>query len=394
MTAPSAPESRRLDRGWPRGRWDVTGSRASSGGGGMGVVYRATDDRLGREVALKVSDARRRTSDPELDARLRREAQAAAALTHPAICVIYEIDEAEGATFIAMELVRGRPLASLSRSGLNAPWALDARHRGRGRAGRGPRARDRASRPQALQRHDHGIGPRQDHRLRPGQVLEAAGPVRERRRHPRPRPDRPGTDHRDRRLHVSGAGARGPRRSPQRRVRLRRAPLRDVVRRAGLPARDGRGDAARDPEGARAAAGRLRARSRRSRRPAAARPLPGQGPVRALPRCRRRCSSTCARPGSAWTPEGRRRPRPPRTPRPLRPRPPPQRVPCGSLVVDDEDPARDASPRIPGTRDGCRAGGGVPQRVRGGEGGGRARVRTSSCSTSRCPSSPGSRCWS
>jgi two-component system LytT family response regulator len=88
----------------------------------MGVVYRAVDGRLGREVALKVLSPGPR-SDPELEARLRREAQAAASLTHPAICVVYEIDEAEGATYIAMELVRGRPLASLPR--LAAPRALE-----------------------------------------------------------------------------------------------------------------------------------------------------------------------------------------------------------------------------------------------------------------------------
>jgi serine/threonine protein kinase len=90
----------------------------------MGVVYRATDARLGREVALKVLTAGP-GSDPELDARLRREAKAAAALTHPAICVIYEIDEADGATFIAMELVRGRPLAALVHPGLEAARALE-----------------------------------------------------------------------------------------------------------------------------------------------------------------------------------------------------------------------------------------------------------------------------
>jgi two-component system LytT family response regulator len=90
----------------------------------MGVVYRAVDDRLGREVALKVLSPAPR-SDPELEARLRREAQTAAALTHPAICVVYEIDEAEGDTFIAMELVRGRPLAALVPPRLGALRALD-----------------------------------------------------------------------------------------------------------------------------------------------------------------------------------------------------------------------------------------------------------------------------
>jgi serine/threonine protein kinase len=82
------------------------------GRGGMGVVYRALDTTLGREVALKVlgSAAGR---EPEQERRLKQEARAAASLAHPAVSVVYEIDEAEGATFIAMELVRGRPLAVL-----------------------------------------------------------------------------------------------------------------------------------------------------------------------------------------------------------------------------------------------------------------------------------------
>jgi two-component system LytT family response regulator len=103
------------------GRYRITGEL---GRGGMGVVYRAVDGRLGREVALKVLTPGPGT-DPELQARLRREARAAAGLTHPAICVVYEIDEVEGATFIAMELVRGRPLASLLGPGMSAARALD-----------------------------------------------------------------------------------------------------------------------------------------------------------------------------------------------------------------------------------------------------------------------------
>ena len=82
------------------------------GRGGMGVVYRALDTSLGREVALKVlGPAAGR--EPEQERRLKQEARAAASLAHPAVSVVYEIDEAEGATFIAMELVRGRPLAAL-----------------------------------------------------------------------------------------------------------------------------------------------------------------------------------------------------------------------------------------------------------------------------------------
>jgi two-component system LytT family response regulator len=82
------------------------------GRGGIGVVYRALDTSLGREVALKVlSPAAGR--DKEQERRLEQEARAAASLAHPAVSVVYEIDEVEGTTFIAMELVRGRPLAAL-----------------------------------------------------------------------------------------------------------------------------------------------------------------------------------------------------------------------------------------------------------------------------------------
>ena len=81
------------------------------GRGGMGVVYRALDTSLGREVALKVLGPVPGT-DIEGERRLRQEARAAAALTHPAVSVVYEIDEADGATFIAMELVKGQALAA------------------------------------------------------------------------------------------------------------------------------------------------------------------------------------------------------------------------------------------------------------------------------------------
>ena len=95
------------------------------GHGGMGVVYRALDVRLGREVALKVL-APGPEDDPERERRLRQEATAAASLTHPAISVVYEIDRADGATFIAMELVRGEPLAALlGRGPLEPARALD-----------------------------------------------------------------------------------------------------------------------------------------------------------------------------------------------------------------------------------------------------------------------------
>jgi eukaryotic-like serine/threonine-protein kinase len=109
------------------------------GSGGMGLVYEAEDTRLGRRVALKF--LKEGTGhDPGVMERFLREARAASALNHPGICTIYAIEECEGRTFIAMELLEGESLDKvLARGTINIPHcvevcieiadALDAAHK-------------------------------------------------------------------------------------------------------------------------------------------------------------------------------------------------------------------------------------------------------------------------
>jgi serine/threonine protein kinase/lipopolysaccharide biosynthesis regulator YciM len=98
---------------------------AKIGEGGMGVVYKAEDTKLKRTVALKFLP-QELTRDPEAAERFVQEAQAAAALDHSNICIVYEIDEADGKTFIAMGYIEGESLKEKIAAGkLKIDEALD-----------------------------------------------------------------------------------------------------------------------------------------------------------------------------------------------------------------------------------------------------------------------------
>src|SRR4030042_2239795 len=96
------------------------------GHGGMGIVYKAEDLKLKRRIALKFLPSHLMDS-PELKERFLIEAQAAAALSHPTICVIYEVGESEERPYIAMEHIEGETLRDRLKKGpLTAEEALDA----------------------------------------------------------------------------------------------------------------------------------------------------------------------------------------------------------------------------------------------------------------------------
>ena len=125
-----------LSAGTRLGPYEIT---SPLGAGGMGEVYRARDARLGREVAIKVLPAHL-TDDPDLRARFEREARAISQLTHPHICTLYDVGNADGVEYLVMELLEGQTLADrvekgplpteqVIRFGVEIADALDRAHR-------------------------------------------------------------------------------------------------------------------------------------------------------------------------------------------------------------------------------------------------------------------------
>ena len=144
-----------LKPGTQLGPYEIT---APLGAGGMGEVYRATDTKLKREVAIKVlpDDV---AGDSERLARFEREAHVLASLNHPHIGSIYGLEESDGVPCLVLELVEGQTLAErLAAGALPVEKSAGGRQADRLGAGGGAREGSHPSRSEARQREDHAGG--------------------------------------------------------------------------------------------------------------------------------------------------------------------------------------------------------------------------------------------
>ena len=184
--------------------------------GGMGVVWKARQSSLNRDVALKMIRAGALASPDEVE-RFLREAEAAANLQHPNIVAIHEVGEHDGQHYFSMDYVAGRDLGAIVKDGPLSPQvaALRQDHR-RGDPLR-PSARHSASRLEAAKRAHRRRRSAADYRLRPGQAHANGQPA-----------DAIGRGHGQSELHAAGAGRRPARRRRpgQRRLFPRRHALR------------------------------------------------------------------------------------------------------------------------------------------------------------------------
>ena len=244
--------------------------RGVAGRGGMGIVYRALDQRLKREVALKVI-APEQSEDREFRVRFRRECEVAASLHHPNLIPVYTAGEEDGHLYVTMRYVDGIDLAHLiDRDGRVPPGravdviaqvahALDAAH------AFGVVHRD-VKPANVLLDGDHAL------------LTDFGLPTRPESLHPR---DRAG--HADRLVRLHGPRAtRGRRRGrPHRRLRARLRPVRDDHGRGPVPARDARREDVRPPRRADPAHGRpARPGGPQGAGQAPRRPLPHRGRAR------------------------------------------------------------------------------------------------------------------
>ena len=106
-----------LSPGTRLGPYEIT---VPIGAGGMGEVYKAKDTRLDRSVAIKILPAEV-SADPDRRARFAREAKTIAGLTHPHICTLHDVGEAQGATYLVMEHLSGETLAQRLEKGSLPP---------------------------------------------------------------------------------------------------------------------------------------------------------------------------------------------------------------------------------------------------------------------------------